>query len=392
MRPSSGSTAGSRIPAPTPSAPGAVDPSRWPIRPASTSSSSSPMPGRSGIGSLSGLRRDRDEPVRAVGVQAVSHRHAAQSGLARGVVGDDAEELLQRTPSGLHRAGEDVALGGPVAVGDRERGELVPQEEEAAERREETRVQPARVHRGDAVLPDQAPGDCVAVLQDDQRAVGPRRDRSRSALDRHDRLEVQRTLGLERLRLGQKVGERVDLEETTSRPRSFRGLEPAQLRLDRRGGRGLRSQLPVHRDRADEDARADIVERLAELGRHGRRQLLGAWQHAADRRPELVASSPWPPRRGASASVAALRGYCNGFGLFGRARLSSLARCLVARLLQSRPAPFCSIEVMSLAATKTWILVEEPSRKSRASSNRRNNPTPARAGRRAVFVPRSGAD
>ena len=63
-------------------------------------------------------------------------------------------------------------------------------------------------------FPDQAPGDCVAMLQDDKRAVGPRRDRSRSALDRHDRLEVQRTAGLERLGLGQE-GERADLEETT---------------------------------------------------------------------------------------------------------------------------------------------------------------------------------
>ena len=236
MRPMSGSTAGSRIPAPTPSAPGAVDPSRWPIRPASTSSSSSPMPGRSGIGSLSGLRRDRDQAVRAVGVQAVSHGHAAQSGFARGVVGDHAEEFLERTSAGLHRAGEDVALGDPVAVGDGERGELVPEEEEAAERREEARVQPARLHRGDAVLPDQASGDRVAVQQDDQRAVGPRRDRSRSALDRHDRLEVERTLGLERPRLGQKVVERVDGEETTRRSAcpSPTGAGPAPPRSRRR--------------------------------------------------------------------------------------------------------------------------------------------------------------
>ena len=173
------------------------------------------MPGRSGGRIALGAGHDCDKPVGPVGVQAVSHRHAAQSGFAHGVVGDHAEEFLERAAAGLHRAGEDVALGDPVAVGDGERGQFVPQEEEAAERREEARVQPARLHRGDAVLPDQAPGDRVAVLQDDQRAVGPRRDRSRSALDRHDRLEVQRTLGLERPGLGQEVVERVDLEETT---------------------------------------------------------------------------------------------------------------------------------------------------------------------------------
>ena len=121
------------------------------------------------------------------------------------------------------------------------------------------------------------------------RAVGPRRDRSRSALDRHDRLEVERTLGLESPRLGQEVVERVDAAKARVGGRApFSWLEPAQLRLDRRDRRGLRSQLPVERDGADEDARADVIERLAELGRHGRGQLLGVWQHAADRRPELV--------------------------------------------------------------------------------------------------------
>ena len=52
-----------------------------------------------------GARRDRDQAVRPVGVQAVSHRHAAQSGFARGVVGDHAEELLERTAAGLDRCG-----------------------------------------------------------------------------------------------------------------------------------------------------------------------------------------------------------------------------------------------------------------------------------------------
>ncbi len=111
------------------------------------------MPGRSGIGSLSWARRDRDQAVCPVGVQAVPRRDAAQSGLAHGVVRDHAEELLERTAAGLHRAGENLALGGPVAVGDRQRGELVPEEEEATERREEARVQPARLHGSDTAGP-----------------------------------------------------------------------------------------------------------------------------------------------------------------------------------------------------------------------------------------------
>ena len=180
-----------------------------------------------GRGIALGAGRDGNQPVCAVRVQAMPRRHASQSGFAHSVVGDNAEEFLERTPSGLHRAGEDVALRNPVAVGDGERREFVPQKEEATERREATCVEVTRVHRGDALVPDQAPGDRVAVLQDDERTVGPRRNRSRCSLDRHDRLEVQRTLGLERLCLGKQVGERVDLKETTCRPSSLRRLESA---------------------------------------------------------------------------------------------------------------------------------------------------------------------
>ena len=50
------------------------------------------------------------------------------------------------------------------------------------------------------------------MQQDDHWAVGPCRDRPRSALDRHDRLEVERSLDLERLGLGQKLVERLDGE------------------------------------------------------------------------------------------------------------------------------------------------------------------------------------
>ena len=83
-----------------------------------------------------------------------------------GVGGDDAEELLERAATGLHGAGENLALGGPVAVGDGERGELVPEEEEATERREQARVQATGLHRGDTVLPDQASRDRVTVQEE----------------------------------------------------------------------------------------------------------------------------------------------------------------------------------------------------------------------------------
>ena len=72
--------------------------------------------------------------------------------------------------------------------------------------------------------------------------------------------------------------------------------EPAQLRLDRRDGGGFRSQLPVQRDRADQDARADILDRLPELGRHGRCHLVRVGHYPADRRPEVVRPVHVAPR------------------------------------------------------------------------------------------------
>ena len=299
-----------------------------------------------------GARRDRDQAVRPVGVQAVSHRDAAQSSLGHGVVRDHAEELLERTAAGLHGAGENLALGGPVAVGDGERGELVPEEEEATERREEARVQLARLHRGDAVLPDQAPRDRVAVQEDDHRAVGPRRDRSRSALDRHDRLEVKRALDLASPGLGQKAVERVGGNGTTWRPRAFPALEPAQLRLDRCDRRGLRSQLPLERDRADEDAQTDIIERLAELGRHGRCQLLGVRQRAADRRPEVVG-----PVHGILGDALP---HCGGVARFLQRMAPASPDCVRCQSCCAVPAiaipPFCSVEVMTRRAPSPTIV------------------------------------
>ena len=67
-----------------------------------------------------GAGHDRNQPVHAVRVQAVPRRHAAKSGFAHGIVGHNAEEFLEGTPTGLDGAGEDVALGDPVTVSDGE--------------------------------------------------------------------------------------------------------------------------------------------------------------------------------------------------------------------------------------------------------------------------------
>ena len=52
-----------------------------------------------------------------------------------GVGGDDPEQLLQRAPPRRGIPGEDVALRRPVAVGDHEGGQLVPQHDEPARTR-----------------------------------------------------------------------------------------------------------------------------------------------------------------------------------------------------------------------------------------------------------------
>ena len=122
----------------------------------------------------------------------------------------------------------------------------------------------------------------------------------------------------------------------------FRRLKLAQLRLDRRGGCGLRTQLPVEGDGADENTQADIIEGLAELGRHGRRQLVGAWQHAADRRPEIVARVHGPPSRGASqvwrhcAVAARLRLGSAEHGCSLRARHCAVAAVATPQFAPSR--------------------------------------------------------
>ena len=66
----------------------------------------------------------------------MAHGYTAQSGFACGVVTDHTEELLERTAARLDVAGQNVALGGPVALSDGQRREFVPKKKKATEPRE----------------------------------------------------------------------------------------------------------------------------------------------------------------------------------------------------------------------------------------------------------------
>ena len=67
--------------------------------------------GRSGIGSVSRIWAIATTWYVPLWVQAVAHRHAAQSGVADGVIAGHAEELLESASTSLNVAGEDVTFG-----------------------------------------------------------------------------------------------------------------------------------------------------------------------------------------------------------------------------------------------------------------------------------------
>ena len=104
----------------------------------------------------------------------------SQAGRRHRVGGDDAEQLLERAAARLGIAGDDVALGGPVAVGDRERGELVPQQDQAGEagRRVRARADRPRI-AGHAALPHDPADDAVPGEEQDEALVAAGGDRPR---------------------------------------------------------------------------------------------------------------------------------------------------------------------------------------------------------------------
>ena len=83
-------------------------------------------------------------------------------------LGDDPEQLLERAPARLGVAGHDVALGGPVAVGDREGGQLVPEHDVAGEAR---RPRPAPAAR---------PASPRRTRSHERRRITPYRARNRT--------------------------------------------------------------------------------------------------------------------------------------------------------------------------------------------------------------------
>ena len=233
-------------------------------------------------------RGDHHDPVLVVRIHPEPDRDPTQAGRGRGVGGDDAEQLLQGAAAGLGVAGEDLALGGPVAVGDDQRGHLGPEEDPAAKLGEGHRVEAPVVDGVDAGIPDQPadhgePGEEQHVA--DSLAC---RDAPGRALHRHRRLEVEPPVADQAAGLVHQVVERLCPEPRPAWPPSHAGREtrPGPLALDDRSEL-LQGDIDLADERRGDDAGADLVQWLAQLegDRDGQRLVVGHGgpEHGPDR-------------------------------------------------------------------------------------------------------------
>ena len=163
--------------------------------------------------------------------------------------------------------GEDVTLRRPVAVGDHQGGQLVPQHDEPRELGDRDRLQPAGLHLGDARLPRQAPDHAVPTEDQHQALVVARRDRPGRALDRHDRREVQLAGLLESRRLGEQLLLGQGAEQARRWQRDGRRAHPCPFGFDRRADLLVRARPGAAAEHPDPDGRTDRIDGLAQLGR-----------------------------------------------------------------------------------------------------------------------------
>ena len=323
IRPRMGSTTGRRIPAPAPSMPAAAHPTRWPIRPASCSRSNWSMPWRSGVGSASASGAITRAGTRRPG-RAQSGPRPGAAGRGRRVGGDDARAAPAARRGGPGCRGRGPPLGGAVAVGDDQRDHLGPEEDPAAQLGEGHRVEAAVADGSDAGVPHD-PADHGEPGEEQHVADAlPRRDPARRCAG------PRSPPGGRAARRGSAAG---------SRPPALRASPPgatARRAASHGGARRARARSPSTTDaellegrvdlaeeRRRDDAGADLVQRLAQLGRdrdgqrlvvgHGVRQDGPDGVLGCDRSRLAPPVAPWrqsgprgfaratvgPPRRGA---------------------------------------------------------------------------------------------
>ena len=252
-------------------------------------------------------RGDGRQPVLSVRVKPESAGDPAQPGHGQRIRGDDAQELLEGAAAGLCVAGEDLALGGPVAVRDHQRGDLGPQEDPAAHLAQGIGIEPAGPLLVDAAVPDEAADDGEPGEEQHQAHPRARRDAARRALDGNGRGQVERARVREPARLGQEILEGLRADAAFARaPAGGHAADPRPLPL------AVHDRLEivergVHapHERRCHDAGSHVLERFVELLRDGGRQHVIIGQGVAHGRP------PVEPLRRHGVVLRLLRHECN---------------------------------------------------------------------------------
>ena len=153
---------------------------------------------------------------------------------------------------------------------------------------------PSRI-AADAALPHDPAHHAVAGEEQDQPLVASGGDRPRRPLDRHDRVEAERSGRVEADSRGHEVALRGRVEHVGGRQGDLGGADARPLRLDRGRDLVIGARAPVPQQVADQDGGPNLLDGLAELLRDGGGQLLAVGQGIADRSPcGVVASSIAP--------------------------------------------------------------------------------------------------
>ena len=256
---------------------------------------------------------DRDQSEGRIWIQAITHRQASQPGPDAAVAGDRSEEFIKRRPTCGHVAREQLALRRPIALADRQRGHLAPQQQPATELHQALRWLAPSGQFGRAVGPHHQPRLGIGTDEQDQPLTLCRRDRAGRELEREDSVEVEpacldRPMGCS----DELVERRCDeahakwigrVVAARARPqRGDSGFQVAGIRVDvchQVGELDARSQLlgGVHRtvrQRRDDrvDVRQDVGDDVASSGTHRAKSLRASarrLRHVGNRRADGAA-------------------------------------------------------------------------------------------------------
>ena len=145
------------------------------------------------LGRRVGVRpgQDRGDAVARVGVQAIAHGKTSEPRRGPSFGRHGAEQLVDRRPARGGIAGEQLALGRPVALTDRQRRHLGRQHQPLAELDVGLVTKALALDLGCAELPDRPTDRGVEPKEQDQPPTLRRGDGARLVLQREDGPEVE---------------------------------------------------------------------------------------------------------------------------------------------------------------------------------------------------------